>query len=476
MDQLNQERRGMFDGLRVPFDLNMLVLAIVCVAGYLGLMWLTQVGIGDNLLDSPSGRILEIPLVAFFLGGKVAWHGFTYAVVIVVSLVYWAFFSTAISRIAAMKIAREETLSLGEACRFASKKFGQVAASVIFVAAIFFGFYALNATIFGWLGWIPRAGEVIVSLLFFLPLLFTFFFTFALVLGLFGFNLAASAIATESSDTWDGISRSWNYILVRPWQVLLTYGLSAAYLVVFLTFAGAFLDWSVSSLSIGGWGMGEGATVKSVVREDLTKSEKEAAGPTPEKEVHFAVPDKVDVIRSVMSGSSHAGEKDRIWYQPKGADHMRLAEYARDRKIDIVNLDRPADVTDLVPSTLFFAGWVIWLWLWACKLAICGYALQYFFGATTTLYFLLRKDVEGEEYGEIVVEEEELEEEASWDVKEPAKPAGASVAGPAAAGALIMPTALKSTSAGAANGGPGSQAAGAPAAAPAPTAPEGEKK
>src|SRR5207253_693852 len=131
--------------------------------------------------------------------------------------------------------------------------------------------------------------------------------------------------------------------------------------------------------------------------------------------------------------------------------------------------------TDLVPGTLFFAGWVIWLWLWLCKLAIAGYALQYVFGATTTLYFLLRKDVEGEEYGEIVVEEEELEEEASWDVKEPAKP-GVPAAATGPAGALLMPGAMKP--AGAANG-PGSAPAAPPpppAPAPAPAAPEGEKK
>lgn len=471
----------MFDGLRVPFDLNMLVLAVACVAGYLALMWLTQAGTGDVILDA-STPFGSPNIVSFLLGHPVPWHGFTYFLVILVSLGFWTFFSASICRIAAMKIAREETLSLADAFRFSGKKFVPVASSVLFVATIFCGFWFLNASVFGGLGRIPWVGEALVGALFFLPLIFTFFFTFALVLGIFGFNLASAAIATESSDTWDGISRSWNYILVRPWQVLLTYGLTAAYLWVFLFFAGLFMDWSVSSLTIGWWGMGDRAGVVS--ESSLPDSLKEYRGAEAgKKEYHVALPGKLETIRDVAFGRAEHAEKGRIYYQPTGADRERIAEKAKADKIDVVNLNGPVDVTDLLPGTLFFAGWMIWLWLWFCKLVIAGYALQYFFGATTTLYFLLRKDVEGEDYGEIVVEEEELEEEASWDVKEPAKPApGAAPASTGPAGALLMPGAMKPAG-GAANGGPGAQAAPPPSAAtpspapaPAPTAPEGEKK
>lgn len=494
MDQLNQERRGLFDGLRVPFDLNMLVLAIACVAGFLLFMWLTHLATGDPII---TGGVP--PIVAFFMGQDVGWRVITYVLVVAISLAFWTFFSTAICRIAAMKLAREETLSLKDACTFAARKFAPVLWSVLLVAAILFGTYAfLNATIFGWIGRIPWVGEIIVSLLFFLPLLFTFFFTFALVLGLFGFNLAASAIATESSDTWDGISRSWNYILVRPWQVLLVYGLTAAYLAVFLVFATKFLDWSVDSLAVGWWGMGENPRLVEVETEDLPQNQRALAGD--EKRVAVVLPGKETFLERYVDGQYESGDGSTVvmyppelGFGPEGrAEREKIRELVKSKegKMTVINADRSIDVTDMLPASLFFGGFLIWLWLWLCKLAIYGYALQYFFGATTTLYFLLRKDVEGEEYSEIVVEEEELADEAAWEVKEPAKPGAPGVppapGAAAPAGGLIMPKpASPSASAGGAGApaGPGAAPpapppAPSPAGAPAPAAPgvEGEKK
>ena len=55
---------------------------------------------------------------------------------------------------------------------------------------------------------------------------------FATTLGVLGFNLSAAAIATEDSDTFDGVSRSWNYLLARPWAVLLTFFATFLYLGV----------------------------------------------------------------------------------------------------------------------------------------------------------------------------------------------------------------------------------------------------
>jgi hypothetical protein len=469
MDQLNQERRGLFDGLRVPFDPNMLLLAVACVGGYLLLMWLTHLATGDVILggDPPV-------LVAFFLGQKVPWHGITYVLVVAISAAFWSFFSTAISRIAAMKIAREETLSLKEACTFAAKKFFPVLSSVAIVAALLFALYfVVNASIFGGaIGRIPYAGEVLVSLLFPITLIVTFFFTFALVLGLFGFNLGASAIATESSDTWDGISRSWQYLLARPWHVLLTYALTAAYLAVFVFFAGKFLDWSIDSLSVGWWGMGENTKIATRAVENLPKDLK-AMAPEGEKEVAIALPGKVEFLRNYANGKYES------------SDGTTVVEYAvpfperdavsKKTKLTIINLQRKADVTDLLPGTLYFGGTLVWFWLWICKLAVSAFAVQYVFGATTMLYFLLRKEVEGEDYGEIVVEEEELAEEASWEVKEPAKPAPGA---PAPAGELVMPGKMPANS-GSEEKAPPAAPAAPPAAAPAAsgTAPpsEGEK-
>ncbi|HVY60676.1 MAG TPA: hypothetical protein VHF22_03440 [Planctomycetota bacterium] len=436
MDQLNQERRGMFGGLRVPFDLNMLVLGFIAVVGFWALITLTEAVTGD-------AHVLARVALRFFRPDDYLRSSegplkiITWLLVGTIFLGYWSFFSTAISRIAAMKLAREETLELKEAARFASRKFVPVLSSVLFVATILLVFYVIcNATIAGFLMRVPGL-DILISLLFFTVLLSTFFIVFSLVLGLFGMNLAASAIATESSDTWDGISRAWNYILVRPWHVILVYGLTFAYLGIFAFFGGTFLDWSVDSLALGNWGAGEHATIVSKDRADLPQH---LQAPVPEsvKTADYLIPGRVEFFRGYIFSGPYTHSRyswGEVTYNPSPEDTKYLATLSAEQRKDIQNLNGGMNIAAVVPGTWKLSAAIIWFWLSIAKFVIAAYAVQYFFAATTTLYFLLRKEVEDEDYSEIVVEEEELEEEAAWEVKEPAK------AGPTApAGGLIMPT------------------------------------
>src|SRR5688572_4747372 len=129
MDQLNQERRGMFGGLRVPFDLNMLVLAFVAVVAFWGCVSLIEgvtqeagllKGIANELGPVWQRGIPPLKPITWILTG-------------IVFLFLWTFFSAAICRIAAMKIAREETMEIKDAAAFALKKFVPVMSSVLFV-------------------------------------------------------------------------------------------------------------------------------------------------------------------------------------------------------------------------------------------------------------------------------------------------------------------------------------------------------
>jgi hypothetical protein len=435
MDQLNQERRGIFGGLRVPFDLNMLVLGFIAVVGFWALITLTEAVTGDtHALARVALRFFRPDDYAHFVGGPL--KIITWILVGTIFLGYWSFFSSAISRIAAMKLAREETLELKEAARFASRKFVPVFTSVLFVATILFVFYVIcNATVAGFLMRFPGI-DILISILFFTVLLSTFFIVFSLVLGLFGMNLAASAIATESSDTWDGISRAWNYILVRPWHVILVYGLTVVYLGIFGFFSTTFLHWSVDSLALGDWGAGEHAMVVSHDRTDLPIHLQERV-PGDAKTADFLIPGRVEFFRGFIFPEPYADSKwtwDHIEYTPTPEDTAYFNGLSKERQQDIRNPMGGVNIAAVVPTTWKMSASIIWFWLWIARFLIAAYALQYFFAATTTLYFLLRKEVEDEDYSEIVVEEEELEEEAAWEVKEPAKP-GAT----APAGGLIMP-------------------------------------
>jgi hypothetical protein len=476
MDQLNQnERRGMFGGLRVPFDLNMLVLSFICVVGFKALIALTEAVTNET-------GILRKVYERFFDAGAYAAepHQLSLGLWFLVALIglgYWTFFSTAISRIAAMKLAREETLELKEAARFASRKFLHVLASVLFVGTIFLMFYVVcNATIAGVVLMRWPVLDVIMSVLFFTVLLSTFFVVFSLVLGLFGFNLAAAAIATESSDTWDGISRAWNYILVRPWHVLLVYGLTGAYLAVFLGFSTLFLHWSVDSLTVGQWGAGEHAKIVSEPRAGLPDHLRNLVAESA-AEGEFLIPGKVDYFRHYLGFADDGIEYtwESVPFTPSDAEQKYLKENTTPEKLsDVRNPQGRLNVAAVVPGTWKLSASIIWFWLWVARFVIAAYALQYFFSSTTTLYFLLRKEVEDEDYGEIVVEEEELEDEAAWEVKEPAKPGATAPAGglimPASGGASagLKPLPMMGTTSAPANAG---HSHAAPAAAPAASTP-----
>jgi len=440
MDQ-TQERRGLFDGIRVPFDLNMMLLALAAVAGFYGAMKVV-----DAIAPDSQGDILQGLTNLVLFRGLPPWSILTWIVVGTIAIGFWTFFSTAISRIAAMKIAKEETIEIKDAARFAVRKFVPVASSVLFVLVIVGVFYGLlNASIAGGIGRIPWFGDIVVPLLFFLVLLSTFFFTFAAALGLVSFNLVSSAIATESSDTWDGISRAWNYVLVRPWHVLLIYALIGGYLTVFGFFGGKFLDWSVDSLSIGWWGMGEEPSVEEVRGPDLPPELRKHYEPQKgaseaefkawnEKKFYIALPGKETFIRMRANGQARWNE---VRYVPTGADAEYLRSEYKDRRIEnlppkeleaLAALEAGPNIADAIPGRWKFAASVIWLWIGLAKFLIAAYMVSYFFAGTTALYFLLRKEVEGEEYTEIVVEEEEAEEEAAWEQKAPSpeapKPAG----------------------------------------------------
>ncbi|MBI3723173.1 hypothetical protein HY251_04345 [bacterium] len=444
MEGFNQERRGLFDGLKVPFDVNAILLAalgiVVFQLGIWGIELVLEIPF-DTLLHGVLASVLaKVPVFGGDLARAVSGsHEKTeiltgaWLAVFVWSSVVWAFFSGAICRIAAMKIAREEGLELKDALRFAANKFMPNLLSIAFVLAIVGFFYVIcDATIAGWIGRIPYLGDILVGLLFFLVLLSSFFIVFAAVLGILGFNLAAAAIATEASDTFDGVSRAWNYILARPWQVLLTYALTFAYIAVFLFCGHVFLRVSVKSLSIGNWGMGRKT---QIIPADGQLANK--IGGIREKQ-RIAVPGKAEFLyRRLVIEDPVFTQKDPVTKQ----DVLLYPQVEPDtgKPIGEVGPDgnevplppgapvRKVNVWPALDSSLIFASGVIWLWLVIAKLLIFAYLVSYFFSAMTKVYFLLRKDVEGDDYTEINLEEEDEDEESfeygeHAERKEPPKP------------------------------------------------------
>lgn len=442
MEGFNQERRGLFDGLKVPFDVNAILLSAAAVVVFLAGVWAIEQtfhmpeqttllrGMLQNLLgrlDWPGQKLEDILHIGhekpkFDAAVWIAFLGW-FSVV-------WALFSGAICRIAAMKIAREEGLELRDAIKFGASKFVANLLSIVFVVALVGFFYLIcNSTIAGLVGRIPYVGEFLVAILFFLVLLSSFFIVFAGVLGILGFNLAAAAIATEASDTFDGVSRAWNYILARPWQVILTYSLTFAYLAIFLFCGHIFEKVAVKSLTAGeSWGMGMKPRVLPVPDDKAPYM-----GLAPGLNQRVAIPGKGEylyrklVLKDPAFDDTDSFGVDRLYYpQNEPGTETIIAGWEQrleaDKKKELEKDPRikpeethaarhEINVYPMVEDSLKASAWVIWFWLVLARLVIYAYAVSYFFSSMTTIYFLLRKDVEGDDYTEINLEEEEDEDE-----------------------------------------------------------------
>lgn len=155
-------------------------------------------------------------------------------------LTVWAIFGGAISRIAAVHVAREEKMSIRQALAFSSSKFlSFISAPIIpFLIVVVVG---LVIAVGGLVGNIPFLGPIFVGTLFFLALAAGFVMTLVLLGLAGGFNLMYPTIAVEGSDSFDAISRSFSYLYARPWRLGFYTAVAIVYGALTYTFVRFFI-------------------------------------------------------------------------------------------------------------------------------------------------------------------------------------------------------------------------------------------
>jgi hypothetical protein len=133
-------------------------------------------------------------------------------------LCVWALFGGAISRMAAVEIARDERVSIRSALRFSSQRFLSFFMAPLLPIAIFF-IFGLVLAIAGALLNIPILGPIVVGAGFVLVLGMGILLVCVILGGVGGFGLMYPTIAVEGSDAFDAISRSYSYVFARPWRL-----------------------------------------------------------------------------------------------------------------------------------------------------------------------------------------------------------------------------------------------------------------
>lgn len=268
------------------------------------------------------------------------------------TLATWAFFGGAITRLAAVQLAGKDRPGLVETLRFVAARYlSYLAAPVvplIFVALIVILFILYGLVLHIW----PFVGDVVDSVAY--PILVLLGFAQAILLvGLVGYPLMYATVSAEGSDTFDALSRSYNYVFQSPWNyiwyslVAILYG---AILVFFVVFMGSLIvyltKWSLSF--------------------------------TPG--THTAFPSR---------------RVDNLFVYAPESFHWRE-----------LLVTEPPDPTWYNAISTF----CVTIWVTIIFLLMIGFAYSYYFSAFTMVYLLMRRKVDDTELDEVYLEEDEPEE------------------------------------------------------------------
>jgi hypothetical protein len=292
------------------------------------------------------------------------------------TLFTWAVFGGAITRMAAVQVARtNEKIGMTEALRFAWTRI-QAYFSAPVLPLVFLGILTLFLWLYGLVGTFTWAfGDILVYGLF-APIMLLIGLIMAVVLvGLVGWPLMYSTISAEGSDSFDAISRSYSYVYQAPWHYLWYSAVAVVYGAVLVFFVGLMGSLLVY---LGKWGMSL------------------APGPENRAQTYLFVhaPTSFQWRDLLLQGSADVEPEEVA--NPNGTTSYILAPTPKYR--------------DTITLNNHIGAWMVTIWLWLLFLMVIGFGYSYFWCASTIIYLLMRRKVDDTELDEIHLEEEDLEE------------------------------------------------------------------
>ena len=372
------------------------------------------------------------PIIFFLSPGADTLSRFYFLTVLVWTLLTWSLFGGAITRIAAVQVARGEKIGLAEAVKFTLKRYVSFVTAPLFPLA-FVGVLVLFMILFGLPHMIYFLGDLFSGLFWWIPILLGLLMAITLI-GLVGWPLMAATISTEGTDSWEAVSRSYSYVFQKPWHFLwytlvaLTYG---AVVIFFVGFLGSF------AIYLSKWGVSKTPWVKSADR-DPTK-------------LFVYAPTSFGWRVLLLEG---AKTKDGVSVVQNGAiDPVAYASFVNE-----------------LPWWNKMGAAMVAFWVGLVFLLVLGFGYSFFWSAATILYLLMRRSVDGADLDEVYLEDED---EAPFSAVTPPTPASAAPAKPGLT--MVEPPTLRPTAPAAAPTVPPSAAApvippAAPEVVPPPTA------
>jgi len=297
------------------------------------------------------------------------------------SLAVWGFFGGIITRLAAVQLAGKGPVTFRQTIQFVATRYLNYLLSPMvplgIVAAVVVGLF-----LYGSLALIPFLGDIVFYGLG-LPLIVLGGAIMAVFLvGLVGYPLMYPTLSAEgdSSDTFDALSRSINYVYQAPWQYLwywvvsIFYGAAVTFFVLF--FASLMVY-------VGKWAVGLPASAMYSDRK----------------------PEFLFVYAPESFGWKELLLKD----SPYEVKHSAI-ETARGRRVDVYSPVNPeADAANRRENWSYntFGSRLVGLWLGVLFLMMLGFSYSFFWTASTVIYFLMRKRIDEAEMDDVFMEEEE---------------------------------------------------------------------
>lgn len=289
---------------------------------------------------------------------------FIYAVIFLFwCLVVTSLFGGAIYRMSAIQATRGEKISVGQALSFSRKKFFSFFSAPLIPLAIIFVLAGLM-TLGGLIGSIPVVGTFLVALLFILGILLGLASAFMVIGLLTGWPLMYPTIATEGSDSLDGLARSIGYIWGQPFRAVL-YGVVASIYGVITYLFVRFFAWLGLYLTHGfvKWGALAGGD---------------------------SLAPQADWLDTLWAKPTFWNLHDFNWVALGGWDGL---------------------------CALLVAAWVNLV-----VAAVAAYLVSYFASSSTLIYLLLRRKVDATDLDDVFIAEELEDDFLPPSVEAPAEP------------------------------------------------------
>jgi len=335
------------------------------------------------VLTEPLVKLL-VPVAKLVSPGVSTQTRFYLFTLILWNVAVWAFFGGVITRLAAVQLANKGPISLRQAVRFVCVRYLNYLLSPLIPLAII-GAVVAGLIFYGLLALIPFFGDIVLLGLL-LPLVLIGGAIMAVFLvGLVGYPLMYPTLSVEgdSSDTFDALSRSINYVYQSPWHyvwywlVAIVYGAAVTFFVLFFTSLSVYM---------AKWAVG--------IPAGLVYTERK-----PEYLFVYA-PESFGWKELLLADSPYA------------VRHVTTDMPATGRKVDVYQRVNEESFKQSRGDYWWYNNWgagIVGFWLALVFLMMLGFSYSFFWTAATAIYFLMRKRVDEADPDEVFLEEDEPE-------------------------------------------------------------------